>query len=78
MEIIKETLMQWGDAILVAMENRALFYSPVLRHWRVKKLAGTDKKDFLYDGEDFTAAMETLLGSHAADTRALQPSQNNS
>ena len=65
MEVIKESLMQWGEAMQVFMENRALFYSPVLGHWRVKKLAGQKAKNFLYDDEDFTAAFECLLGSHA-------------
>jgi len=64
MEIIKEGLMQWGDAMRLVMENRLLFYSPVLRHWRVKKLAGTGAKSFLYDGEDFMLAFECLLGTH--------------
>ncbi len=72
METIKEALMQWGDAMLVIMENRGLFYSPVLRHWRVKKLAGADKKNFLYDGEDFAAAFDALLGPHAADSPFMQ------
>jgi hypothetical protein len=67
MEIIKEALMQWGDAMLVIMENRGLFYSPVLHHWRVKKLVGVDKKNFLFDGTDFNAAFETLLGPHAPE-----------
>ncbi len=68
MEIIKKSLMQWGNAMNLNMENRALFYSPVLKHWRVRKLAGTDKQGFLYDGEDFMAALSALLGTHAADT----------
>jgi hypothetical protein len=68
METIKESLMQWGDAMLVIMENRGLFYSPVLHHWRVKKLVGTDKKTFLYDGEDFEAAFQILLGPHAVES----------
>jgi hypothetical protein len=67
MEKIKESLMQWGDAMLVIMENRGLFYSPVLHHWRVKKLVGADKKSFLFDGDDFEAAFQTLLGPHASD-----------
>lgn len=67
METIKEALMKWGEAMLVFMENRALFYSPVLHHWRVKKLAGTAAKSFLYDGEDFNEAFEILLGPHAPD-----------
>jgi hypothetical protein len=36
-EIIKEALMKWGEAMQVVMENRSLFYSHVLDHWRVKK-----------------------------------------
>lgn len=72
METIKEALVQWGDAMLVIMENRGLFYSPVLHHWRVKKLAGADKKSFLYDGDDFMAAFDTLLGPHAAERSVMQ------
>ena len=72
MEPIKEALMQWGDAILIVMENRGMFYSPVLKHWRVKKLAGVDRKNFLYDGDNFMAAMETLLGPHVAESPFMQ------
>jgi hypothetical protein len=50
MEIIKEALMQWGEAIHLSMENRTMFYSPVLDHWRVKKWAGKSAKSFIYDG----------------------------
>jgi len=64
MEIIKEALMQWGEAIHVNMENRTLFYSPVLDHWRVKKWSGKNAKSFLYDGDDFMMAFEYLLGTH--------------
>jgi hypothetical protein len=66
MEIIKEALMQWGEAMHLSMENRTLFYSPVLGHWRVKKWAGKGAKGYLYDGDDFMAAFEHLLGPHAA------------
>jgi hypothetical protein len=65
MEIIKEALMQWGEAMRLSMENRTLFYSPVLGHWRVKKWAGKEARSFLYDGEDFMEAFESLLGPHA-------------
>lgn len=68
MEIIKEALMKWGEAMQVVMENRSLSYSPVLDHWRVKKWAGKNTKGFLYDGESFTAAFESLLGPHASET----------
>jgi hypothetical protein len=67
MEIIKEALMRWGEAIHVSMENRALFYSPVLDHWRVKKWGGKNAKGFIYDGGDFMTAFEHLLGTHAAE-----------
>ena len=67
MEVIKEALMQWGDAMHVSMENRTLFYSPVLDRWRVKKWAGKDAKGLIYDGGDFMMAFECLLGTHAAD-----------
>jgi hypothetical protein len=67
MEIIKEALMKWGDAMRLSMENRTLFYSPVLGHWRVKKWAGKEARSFLYDGEDFMEAFESLLGPHAPD-----------
>ncbi len=67
MEIIQEALMQWGEAIHLSMENRAMFYSPVLDHWRVKKLAGKSAKSFLYDGNSFMMAFECLLGTHATE-----------
>ena len=66
MEIIKESLMKWGEAMQLSMENRSLFYSPVLDHWRVKKWAGKKSKSFLYDGPDFRQAFEQLLGPHTA------------
>ncbi len=67
MEIIKEALMQWGEAMHLSMENRTMFYSPVLDHWRVKKWAGKGAKRFIYDGDSFTTAFEHLLGTHAAE-----------
>jgi len=67
MEVIKEALMKWGEAMHLSMENRTLFYSPVLNHWRVKKWAGKSARGLLYDGEDFMAAFEYLLGSHATE-----------
>jgi hypothetical protein len=68
MEAIKAALTQWGEAMQVGMENRSLFYSPVLKHWRVKKWAGERAKSLLYDGESFETAFEIFLGPHAADT----------
>lgn len=67
MEIIQEALMHWGEAIHLSMENRTLFYSPVLDHWRVKKWAGKSAKGFIYDGDNFMMAFECLLGAHAAE-----------
>ncbi len=67
MEIIKEALMQWGEAIHLSMENRTMFYSPVLDHWRVKKWAGKNAKSFIYDGDSFMMAFEYLLGTHAGE-----------
>jgi len=67
MEIIKEALMQWGETIHLSMENRSMFYSPVLDHWRVKKWAGKNAKSFLYDGDSFMMAFEYLLGTHAVE-----------
>jgi len=58
-------MMQWGEAMQLGMENRTLFYSPVLKHWRVKKWAGKGAKGLLYDGEDFAAAFACFLGVHA-------------
>jgi hypothetical protein len=68
MEAIQAALMQWGEAMQLVMENRSLSYSPVLKHWRVKKWSGKEARSFLYDGEDFRAAFETLLGPHAAES----------
>jgi hypothetical protein len=67
MEIIKEALMQWGEAMALSMENRSMFYSPVLHHWRVKKWAGKNAKSLLYDGDSFPKAFECLLGTHASE-----------
>jgi hypothetical protein len=72
MEIIKEALMQWGEAMHLSMENRSLFYSPVLNHWRVKKWAGKNAKSFLYDGSDFLMAFDFLLGNHTPE-HSLRP-----
>jgi hypothetical protein len=44
-----------------------MFYSPVLNHWRVKKLAGNNAKSLLYDGSNFTFAFEHLLGTHSSE-----------
>ena len=67
MEIIKEALMKWGEAMHLSMENRTMFYSPVLDHWRVKKWAGKGAKSFIYDDTDFLMAFECFLGAHAAE-----------
>jgi len=66
MEPIQENMMQWGETMQLFMENRSLFYSPVLKHWRVKKWAGKNAKGLLYDGDSFAAALNALLGPHAA------------
>jgi len=62
MEIIKESLMKWGEAMQLTMENRSLYYSPVLHHWRVKKWAGKSARKFIYEGDDFQEAFEVFLG----------------
>jgi hypothetical protein len=67
MDIIQEALMHWGEAIHLSMENRTMFYSPVLGQWRVKKWGGKSAKGFIYDGGDFMTAFECLLGTHAAE-----------
>ena len=66
MEIIRESLMQWGEAMQLTMENRSLFYSPVLKHWRVKKWSGKDARSFIYEGVSFTEAFEVFLGQRGA------------
>jgi hypothetical protein len=65
MEIIKESLMQWGEAMQVTFENRSLFYSPVLNHWRVKKWAGKDARKFLYEGESFQEAFDCFVNRNS-------------
>ncbi|MBC8332388.1 MAG: hypothetical protein H8E28_10445 [Anaerolineae bacterium] len=72
MEIIKEALMKWGEAMQLSMENRTLFYSPVLNHWRVKKWSGKGARKFIYDDASFEMAFEHLLGTHAEE-HSLQP-----
>jgi len=67
MEVIKAALMKWGEAMQLTMENRSLFYSPVLDHWRVKKWAGKQARSFIYEGADFTKAFEHLLGPHNSE-----------
>jgi len=66
MEIIKESLMQWGEAMQLTMENRSLFYSPVLNHWRVKKWRGKDARSLLYDDSSFDEAFDVFLGRQGA------------
>lgn len=66
MEIIQESLKQWGEAMQVTMENRSLFYSPVLDHWRVKKWSGKDARSLLYDGINFEEAFQIFLGIHSS------------
>ena len=66
MEPIKENMMQWGETMQLFMENRSLFYSPVLKQWRVKKWAGKKAKGLLYDGDDFATAFAVLMGPHAS------------
>ena len=66
MEKIKGSLMQWGEAMQLTMENRSLFYSPVLKHWRVKKWAGKGGRSFLYDDNSFEEAFEIFLGQRGA------------
>jgi hypothetical protein len=76
MELIKEALMKWGEAMRLSMENRTMFYSPVLDHWRVKKWAGKRAKSLIYDGANFMMAFEYLLGAQAAE-HLLHPSGGN-
>jgi hypothetical protein len=72
MEIIQQSLMKWGEAMQLTMENRSLFYSPVLKHWRVKKWSGKNARKFLYDGENFLEAFDILMGSCRNDKPADQ------
>jgi hypothetical protein len=67
MEIIKEALMKWGEAMHLSMENRTMFYSPVLNHWRVRKWTGKRADSLLYDGDSFLTAFDYLLGTHVAE-----------
>ena len=67
MEIIKKSLMQWGEAMQLTMENRSLFYSPVLKYWRVKKWTGKDARSFIYEGGNFDEAFEIFMGTHGVD-----------
>jgi len=67
MEIIKKSLMQWGETMQLTMENRSLFFSPVLKHWRVKKWSGKEARSFIYEGENFEEAFEVLMGTHGVD-----------
>ncbi len=67
MEIIKKSLMQWGEAMQLTMENRSLYYSPVLKHWRVKKWTGKDARSFTYEGGSFEEAFEIFMGTHGVD-----------
>jgi hypothetical protein len=67
MEIIKKSLIQWGEAMQLTMENRSLFYSPVLKQWRVKKWAGKDARSFIYEGGNFDEAFEIFMGTHGVD-----------
>ena len=68
MEQIMEALMKWGEAMQLTMENRSLYYSPVLDHWRVKKWAGKGARKFIYEGSDFDIAFQYFLGSHRAQS----------
>lgn len=64
MELIKNSLMQWGEAMQLTMENRSLFYSPVLKYWRVKKWVGKNARSFIYEGDSFEKAFEAFMESH--------------
>jgi len=66
MEIIRKSLMQWGEAMQLTMANRSLFYSPVLKQWRVKKWAGKDARKFIFKGGSFEEAFEVFLGRQGA------------
>jgi len=63
MEIIKKSLMKWGEAMQLTMENRAMFYSPVLKYWRVKKWSGKEARSFIYEGGNFDKAFEIFMGT---------------
>ena len=68
MEIIKKSLMQWGEDMQLTMENRSLFYSPVLKHWRVKKWGGKEARSLLYDDSNFDEAYKVLMGPHGVSS----------
>jgi len=70
MEIIKESLMQWGEAMQLTMENRSLFYSPALKYWRVKKWAGKDARSLIYEGDSFDEAYKAFMGHHRVNPSA--------
>ena len=71
MEIIKKSLMQWGEAMQLTMENRSLFYSPVLNHWRVKKWSGKEARSFIYEGDSFEKAFKIFMGTHATSSSSI-------
>jgi hypothetical protein len=56
--------MAWGEAMQVTFENRSLFYSTVLKHWRVKKWSGKGARKFIYQGEDLEEAFKHFLGEY--------------
>jgi len=64
MDTIKESLKNWGEAMQLTFENRSLFYSPVLKVWRVKKWSGKDARKFIYEGESFQEAFDLFLGQN--------------
>lgn len=71
MEIIKESLMQWGEAMQLTMENRSLFYSTMLKHWRVKKWSGKDARSFIYEGSSFEEAFVAFMAHHKVNPSAV-------
>ena len=71
MEIIKKSLMKWGEAMQLTMENRSLFYSPVLKHWRVKKWSGKEARSFIYEGNSFGKAFNIFMGTHATSSSSI-------
>ena len=77
MEVIKAALMKWGEAMQLSMENRSMFYSPVLKHWRVKKWAGKGARSLIYDGADFPQAFEHLLGPRTTEPNPTAVEGNN-
>ena len=67
MEPVQESMMKWGEALHLVMENRSLFYSPVLKRWRVKKWTGKRAKSLLFEGESLHEALAILLEPHRSD-----------